>query len=419
MENRPTVCLYHKDCLDGTAAALVVKLKYPAIVLVAVDYHEAVPEEVVGQDVIAVDFCYQTDDKMERLLTWANSVRVIDHHAPTEENFEKFDSLAFSLQCPYDLVYAADKSGAMLTWATLFPEYPVPEFIRYVSDRDLWTNRLEKSREITMFLQSFGTNVDVWEKRLAPYYAFDAIIAGEPFDKDFYDEETFLFEAANTGEALMSYQNIEILRIIEQTQSTVDLDGHQVPCINGPRAFLSDALNLLMERTGATLAAGRYFKGDIAFYSLRSTDKAPEEHCARSIAIMYGGNGHRNAAGFKIRCEGLAPHQPPPVYPLEESDMSKEAAERSAAIDRSATLGIYSLITVFVLLALSAATYAVAAYHPPLLYTGILVAGAAFIYAIIDISSNIVCHPMEEYPLGDKNESVDGTQAGRPSPPGS
>jgi hypothetical protein len=53
-----TLCIYHKDCTDGAAAAAVVRHKYPDSELIAIDHGEAPPKGLAGKRVYLVDFSF-------------------------------------------------------------------------------------------------------------------------------------------------------------------------------------------------------------------------------------------------------------------------------------------------------------------------------------------------------------------------
>ena len=254
------MCLYHKNCADGFGAAWAVRRRFGDIEFRAVQYGDSVPD-VTDKDVIIVDFSFPQDVLLE-ILNHAKSLVVIDHHKTAQESLVGLDF------CVFDM----NKSGCVLTWEYLFDE-PPPELFLYLQDRDLWRWELPHSREVSAALRSYPTSFDVW----------DGLVE---------NPETLKTE----GAAILRYQRQQIDANLAQKIDTVEIGGYSVPCVNCTH-LISELGNELAK--GKPFAALYFDTGDgKRVFSLRSTDEGVD---VSEIAKMYGGGGHRNAAGFTIK----------------------------------------------------------------------------------------------------------------------
>lgn len=291
----PKVCLYHAECLDGTASAWVVRQRFPDIQLIPVKYHEPPPPAVDGADVYIVDFCYRYS-AMISLLTRAASVTLIDHHEPTAVVIENINEWIRALPEDDDppafhAVFDTGASGALLTYQTLFPEsyaeQGVPAIILHVSDRDIYKFAHERTRAVMHCVSMWGYDPLAWGDRLDSLYKLaSAPLAG---DKTFY-EMTWVH-----GQMIESYHTEQINRMTSQTLRMIYLGNDVVPLINVPRAYSSDALATLTPKYPYALSY--YDTNTHRVFSLRSRKGGVR---VNDIAEQYGGGGHPGAAGFVV-----------------------------------------------------------------------------------------------------------------------
>lgn len=263
-----TLCLYHKNCTDGLAAALAVRKHLWDISqmkgsrFTTAQYGDN-PPDVTGLDVIVVDFSYPRDVLLE-MKARAKSLVVIDHHQTAQEALEGLDF------CIFDMT----KSGAVLAWEHFHPNKPLPRLMEYVQDRDLWQWKLPFSQEVSAALRSYKPFLNEWERFLDDY-SLASLIA--------------------EGAAILRYQNQAMDMVLAQPVEMVELGGYTVPCLNATH-LISELGNKLAE--GHPFAALYFDTGDgKRVFSLRSTDAGVD---VAEIAKLYGGGGHRNAAGFTI-----------------------------------------------------------------------------------------------------------------------
>lgn len=139
------VIVYHEFCADGEAAAWIVKRKYrdammiPCKAGIDININNILLDD---KNIIYVDIC-PSKDFLETLLVKCKSVVILDHHISSYRSIESVNSEKLTK------VFDNSRSGCMITWDHYNPDVARPWFIEYIGDRDLWTWRLENSKEIS------------------------------------------------------------------------------------------------------------------------------------------------------------------------------------------------------------------------------------------------------------------------------
>jgi oligoribonuclease NrnB/cAMP/cGMP phosphodiesterase (DHH superfamily) len=148
-----THILYHGNCYDGFGAAYVAWLRFgSAAQYLAVNYGQDPPQLPQDARVLICDFSYPRGVLLA-LKERVSHLQVIDHHKTAQVDLEDLPFADFNL----------DHSGAYLTWLHFFPG-PVPEFIRYLEDRDLWLFKLPDSKGISQALRAYPFDFLVWDE---------------------------------------------------------------------------------------------------------------------------------------------------------------------------------------------------------------------------------------------------------------
>ena len=265
-----TLCIYHGNCPDGFGAAWAVRHKLGGSVELIAGFHYEPPPEVAGQDVVMVDFAYKRP-VMDVLLTQANSILVLDHHKTAAE-----DLSILLEQGKIGGIFDMSKSGAMLAWEWFHPNQPPPQLLLHIQDRDLWRYELEHTREIQAALTSYPYAFDVWDDLM----------------------NSDLSKLISDGIAIVRRQKRDIQELIDVSARRMAIAGYDVPALNTPPAWASDAGNILCQGEPFAACYGDHEGG--RSYSLRSTNDGVD---VSEIAVMFGGGGHRNAAGFNVSYE--------------------------------------------------------------------------------------------------------------------
>lgn len=287
------LCIYHGNCADGFTAAWVVRRALGE----NVDFHPGVyqqsPPNVVGRDVIMVDFSYKRQ-VLEEIITKADSVLVLDHHKTAQADLEwiqvpfgpgwdRHKQNVYQDICegvagkPYAL-FDMDRSGAQVTWDFFFPETPRPLIVDYTGDRDLWQFKLPLSREVNAFVFANEYTFKNWDYLHAQL-------------RDHMDVQRI----GDWGGAIEKRHHKDVAELISVMKRRMMIGGHDIPVANLPYTLTSDAGHLMAQ--GELFAACYWDTPDGRVFSLRSTDVGLD---VSEIAKRYGGGGHRNASGFKM-----------------------------------------------------------------------------------------------------------------------
>ena len=256
--------IYHRDCPDGFCAAFVAKKKYPNAQLVGCTYGEMGVPDLIGKDVLVVDFSWPRDT-MLRMKETAESLLVLDHHRTAEKELAGLNFATFDMK----------RSGATLTWDTLFPDQPRPWYVNYCEDRDLWNWKLPESKEVSGYIMALPHTIAAWSTL----------------------DNLSVQEAAASGRAIRLHIDHYIEKVVAQKQFG-KLAGHTVAIVNAAYPNISDVGNVLCG--DAEIGAGWFERGDgMMQFSLRSRGELD----VSTIAKKFGGGGHKNASGFQLPLE--------------------------------------------------------------------------------------------------------------------
>ena len=261
-----TIVLYHAMCADGLGAALAAyqqlgdNVEYKAIA-----YHDPVdPEDYRDKTVYLVDFSFKREIYLA-VKAIAKVVIVLDHHK----------SAAVELEGLVEIDQT--KSGAVLAWEYFNPTEPLPEMYSLLQDYDLWTHEYKESHWLNAYFKTFLLHLTVREahEHLMDIGQNDQIVM---LDK---------------GKAIFDYMNQQA----ESTASRVHFGwfGKRIyPVVNCSPDLISLTGNILAAKYGIALL---YYNHEGRVHcSLRSVGVID----VSAIAVLNGGGGHKNAAGFVL-----------------------------------------------------------------------------------------------------------------------
>jgi hypothetical protein len=275
---RKKVVWYHKNCADGFGAALVLWRLWAApfqetkldVTFVPVNYGDKLPIEDLpldGCDLLMVDFSAPRDVLV--MLASSHNVVVFDHHKTAKAALEGLDFCHFNLS----------KSGAKMVQEWASSEYGADWLIDYIQDRDLWTWKLPKSREVSAAIAARPYDFEVWDKM---------------------NRDQLMVE----GGAILMY--VDKLLDLQSGQARLNTNA-QTPhvVINATAAHSELGEYLLRKYPEAKFVAIYVIKasGNVKF-SLRSR-MAEEFDCTKVAKMFPGGGGHPCAAGFDIEADQL------------------------------------------------------------------------------------------------------------------
>lgn len=283
--------VYHEvkngvPCADGLAAAWVTHKVYPNAQLLGAVYQEPLsvkPES--GDHLIIVDFSFPAA-QIEEWAADGVAILLIDHHKTAQENLGRFLSQALEEQIgPNRFVFDMKESGATLAWKYFFPDKPVPEFLKYVRDRDLWLHELPYTAEVHEALNQLGRSFELFNQL------------------EQLDSEGLLAYLVPIGQDALKVRQLAVKKAVERAQYGEVAGYSNIPYVvlaeDGSEDYLtSDICAALYTQDPEALFSAALLPG--GKWSLRSDAKGTNTDVS-AIAKRFGGGGHKNAAGFSVK----------------------------------------------------------------------------------------------------------------------
>lgn len=304
--------IYHANCTDGFGAAFAAWLQLGEDAeYLPMKYGHSVGANLPmfeGREVYILDFSFPKPDMVDifaeaKLVTW------LDHHKTA---FEMWTGLyvkdGIHIEHDYDpdsrqpwVTLDDTKSGAMLAWEYFHPGTEVPMLIQHIDDRDRWQFKLDGSKELHAALASYKP----WS-----FEQWRGIFLCGLFEKETWRvPEEFYME----GTAILRAHNQNVQAVLKQARPCAirwfdgEVDGHPAVNVfsglaaNAPPFLASDLGHELANKSG-TFGLVWSMAGDGQIHcSLRSNG----DYDVSAIAKVFGGGGHRNAAGFSTDIDTL------------------------------------------------------------------------------------------------------------------
>jgi len=282
--------IYHNPCSDGIASAWVVKHFTPTAELIPCFAGQSPQNNIThfqGKNIIFVDLC-PNKEYLETLVTVAKHITILDHHITAYKNLENvsYPNLNY--------IFDNNKCGCMITW-NYFSSDPIPWFLAYIGDRDLWKWELLNSKEInTTLYEDDHTNFKGLSK------LFDENL--NPSLSNFYNSSIFN-SFVERGKILCEIKDKQ-MKTCMKTAIPCKFENYNIWLFTSSPDILSDVGNRLMAKTfknGSTpnfTVCWRYNVQTHEYYiSMRSTSDSVD---VSEICKKIGGGGHRNAAGCTL-----------------------------------------------------------------------------------------------------------------------
>lgn len=254
--------LYHASCRDGFAAAYAAWKRFKKtkreIEYIPVRYQEPPPRMKDKATVYILDFSYPRDI-LEQLKQRMSDLIVLDHHKTAEMDLKGLDYAIFDM----------DRSGATIAWDYFHPLTDQPEWLKYIEDRDLWKWKYNESDAITEAIATYPYSFEIWDN---------------------FEINNLLSEGKGIIRLRDTHIESAVRRPIWQT-----IGGHDIPTLNN-NLFVSHTAHALCKKYPEAAFAACYFDipDNKRVWSLRSEG----DFDVSKIAKIYGGGGHRNAAGY-------------------------------------------------------------------------------------------------------------------------
>lgn len=267
MTTKPLI-ITHGKCDDGFAAACVLRQVYGD----AADYIEGhfqdPPPDCTGRHVIMADFSYKRPI-MEKIRDQSVVFDWYDHHKSAIE-----DMAGFQWRATDTHIEDISRSGAGIV-ADAYGKRT--KFINYIEDRDLWRFWLPHTMTFSLALRSYDQTFEIWSDLM-----------------ENSEDEAWWNDFIAEGRIIECYYNKIVRDLCKQAYQAWDIPGN-VWVVNCPRAFASDVAHKLAQEKQC-VAATWYTDGNQNHWSIRSVEGGPD---VSLIAGLYGGGGHKHAAGFR------------------------------------------------------------------------------------------------------------------------
>lgn len=264
------ILVYHHNDLDGICSAAIINKTYGVTRCIPVQYNKDTwnfQDVVDAEEVFVVDFTFPDMETLSQVA--GNKLHWIDHHKTAMETHkELWDSEKIKGW------RSLDNSGCGLTWMYC-NNGKMPDSVKFIEDRDLWKFKFENTKA---FCNGISQLIE------DPYNSlWDSLLDGE------YEEEIKIIEL---GEILLKRQAKRVEHLFE-SGFPCEIHGHNALAVNSTSDI--SELGEYIYTHGIELAVIWNVKGEKLIVSLRSNTI----DCAE-IAQMYGGGGHKGAAGFSI-----------------------------------------------------------------------------------------------------------------------
>ncbi|NPA53518.1 MAG: phosphoesterase [Aquificae bacterium] len=275
--NEKVLCVYHKNCTDGTTAAAVLLKKFPDCKLFPFEHKykeedfKALLDEIDQNTVVyIVDFAFPEKDS-EKIIKKAKKVVNIDHHIGAYETLKKLSSRYEN----FEFVFDNNMSGASLAYKYFFGE-PIPKLVKLVEDKDIWKWEFkDETKDANSFLMVFTNQPEKI--------------------KELIDRE--LSGLLEKGKVISEYTDYLINFFVEKAKPTIiKIGDHKVKAFN-TGLFQSEIGNILSQKYGEAVALFN-ISGDFVKFSFRSIEG--QSPTALELAKKLGGGGHKHAAGAGI-----------------------------------------------------------------------------------------------------------------------
>ncbi len=269
------VVLYHGDCPDGFGAAWAAKKKFGTrAVYLPLHYDNLIPDEVKGAEVYLLDFGIHQAE-LEIIVKQAASFVFIDHHETSKALLPLIKNKFFDTK----------HSGSALAWKYFHGSKPIPKLLRFVEMRDLWKFKTTRDYWIAAALELLPHDFRAWDQMARAF-----------------DNSSGFKKALGEGKVLYEKTQAQVKDLLTRV-SDGTFAGLRVGILNS--SLLQDQAGSEIVSRGYDAAVIWYATSDGVKVSLRGQGRAD----LSKIAASYGGGGHSNASGFRMKEEIAFPWQ--------------------------------------------------------------------------------------------------------------
>ena len=266
---------------------MAIKLANPQVL--GCTYEDKPPEIAPGSEVIIVDFSFPYAVLQEWSKLPRTNVKVIDHHITSMNDLANFSNAIFDVK----------ECGATLAWKHFFPDKPMPVFLEFVRDRDLWQKNpdspwwgfsLPETAYFHEAIGKLGRDFALFDKLaemdLAELRQFLLPKGQELVDKKVAMAEEIVKERARV-QKFYEWNSVAVIHLQNPAEDRIHSDVGACMLHHFPEAQFAAIFSSTGKCSLRSLTQGNNFD-------------------VEAIALRYGGGGHRNAAGFVPPVSGFS-----------------------------------------------------------------------------------------------------------------
>ncbi|PIO00417.1 phosphoesterase [archaeon CG10_big_fil_rev_8_21_14_0_10_43_11] len=269
------LCIYHKNCIDGTTSAAVFLTKFPNSKTIPFDYNytQSNIQSLANQldldtHLYLIDFSFKPE-QIQTLLDTGAHLTILDHHVGVNKTLEQIKHECFAY------TFDNNESGTSIAWKHFFGE-PVPRLVELVKDRDIWAwKHGDETKHANNYLSLFINKPEKMKEVLKQ----DAALIIE------------------RGSYMSAYAD-DLVHTLETrlTPVTISVGEYVVLAYNTP-LFHSEVGHYFAKKNKQAVAVFSYIDDGVKV-SFRGQDN--DKPLAREIAELLGGGGHDNAASARV-----------------------------------------------------------------------------------------------------------------------
>lgn len=281
------VIIHHGHCPDGFGAGwLARRTLFPGGRLYAAAHNTPPPYDLTdGQDVLVVDFCYPAAE-LDELAARSRSLLVLDHHQTSrkwvaESSLRVLGSPEEYVALPADeasapiAVHTNDHSGiGLVACIAAARGFKIPDWVWDIEDRDLWRTGTPDGLDVHAAVTSHPQTVEVWDS-----------LARTPRQR-----------LADEGAPINRFRSQLVTACLDRSFE-LKLGGLVVLCASSPETVGPEVGHELAVRSPSGVGAYCVPADSYVRIGLRSM---PDGVDVAELAALYGGGGHRPAAGLRL-----------------------------------------------------------------------------------------------------------------------
>ena len=277
-------CFFHSADLDGHCSGAIVKHKHPECEMIAINYGQEFPWDSIipGETVYMVDFTLQPFEQMERLAKTCELVW-IDHHKTEIEESERLNFHPPGIR-------RMGVGACALVWENLHPFTPVPEAVRLLAEYDVWNHTDPRTLPFQYGFRFFEDTSPDHQELWQPFFGSMSSQKVE--------------EVCTTGNILLVYeerQNAKICRAFAfETILVTPFGDFRAICCN--RGFTNSKLfdSVYDPEAHEVMITFCRLKPPAHMWKVSLYSARDDVDCG-AIAKVWGGGGHKGAAGFQCK----------------------------------------------------------------------------------------------------------------------